>query len=58
MIDPQYEDPTRYTAPPDPIGSEPDDHDPADDRHDPDGLDLDCWAFAETIDIEPHPSDL
>jgi hypothetical protein len=55
---PLDEDLSRYTAPPDPIGSEPDDHDPADDRHDPDGLEPDYWAFAETIDIEPHPSDL
>jgi len=32
----QYE--RTYSAPPDPIGTEPDDHDPNDDRHDPDGL--------------------
>lgn len=27
-----------YTAPPDPIGTDTDEHDPNDDRHDPDGL--------------------
>ncbi len=32
----EYEDQTRYSAPPDPIGTEPDDIDPTDDRHDDD----------------------
>jgi len=57
MIEPQYEDQTRYTAPPSPIGTEDDKHDPNDDRHDPDGLEDDCWDFAQTIDLAPHPSD-
>ncbi len=56
---PESEDLRRYTAPPSPIGTDIDDHDPADDRHDPDGPDRDdIWTFAETINIEPHPSDL
>jgi len=33
---PESEDLRRYTAPPSPIGTEPDDHDPNDDRHDED----------------------
>ena len=39
----QYERPNE--APPTPIGYEPDDHDPNDDRHDADGLEeeLNTW---------------
>ena len=49
---PESEDLSRYTAPPSPIGTEPDDHDPNDDRHDPDGPERDAvWTFAETMDI-------
>lgn len=54
---PLDEDLRRYTAPPSPIGTEPDDHDPNDDRHDPDGFESEIWTFAETMNIEPHPSD-
>jgi len=57
-LDTQYEDQRRYTAPPDPIGYHQTEIDPNDDRHDPDGLDEDgCWDFAQTMNIEPHPSD-
>ncbi len=37
MITQTYEDARRYTAPPEPIGTE-DNSNPHDDRHDPDGL--------------------
>ena len=50
-----HEDQSRYSSPPD---DETDDVDPVDDRTDPDGLDSDHWTIAQTINIEPHPSDL
>jgi len=43
------EDLRRYTAPPSPIGTEPDDHDPNDDRHDEDD-------FSEWETTEPEPT--
>jgi len=45
-------------APPTPIGYEPGDHDPNDDRHDPDGLEIsedDLYKALEELNgAEPH----